>query len=323
MADPRFFASRAPLRLGDILAHVALDVQGESDAGRLFHDVASLQDATKDHLSFLDNTKYLEAFAASKAGACFVRAKHAKHAPSGMLVLVCDDPYRAFALASALFYPQPESKGISPHAHISPSASIGSGSQIDAGAVIGDGVVIGNDCRIGANCVISHSLIGNRVIIHPNSAIGQDGFGYAMGASGHIKVPQLGRVLIGDDVEIGAGVCIDRGANPDTVIGAGTKIDNLVQIGHNVQIGKHAVIVAQVGISGSTSIGDFTVIGGQVGIAGHISIGSGVQIAAQSGVMHSLESGKTYGGSPCIPIKDWHRQTVAVSELVKNKRRMT
>lgn len=319
MADSRFHQRSGPFSLGEIARCAGLSLPQGTNPDIMMCDVAALHEATTDHVSFLDNSKYAEAFAKSKAGACFVREKFAARAPAGMALLICDDPYRAYAKVAALFYPAPQIACISPKAQVSASAIIGEGTFIDAGAVIGDGVEIGAQCRIGANCVITHSLIGDRVTIHPNCSIGQDGFGYAMSAAGHLKVPQLGRVLIGNDVEIGAGTCIDRGAGPDTIIGDGTKIDNLVQIGHNVKIGRGVIIVSQVGISGSTEIGDFVVIGGQVGVAGHLKIGAGAQIAAQSGVAQSLEGAKAYGGSPCVPIRDWHRQTHTLNELVKNK----
>ena len=323
MADPRFFTNHGPFALADIAKAVGVALPAGADEALRLSDVTSLQHAGAEHLSFLDNSKYADAFEVSGAGACFVKAKFADRAPKGMIALVCDDPYRAYAQAAALFYPASQSAEISPRATISESAEIGQNVNIAAGAVIGDGVKIGDGSRIAANAVISHALIGARCIIHPNVNIGQDGFGFAMSGAGHLKVPQLGRVVIGDDVEIGAGTCIDRGAGPDTTIGDGAKIDNLVQIAHNVQIGRGAIIVSQVGISGSTQIGDFAVLGGQVGVAGHLSIGQGVQIAAQSGVAQSVPAGKIYGGSPAVPIKDWHRQSIALKKLVNEKRMKT
>ena len=157
------------------------------------------------------------------------------------------------------------------------------------------------------------------MILHRGVHIGQDGFGFAPGRGGVTKVPQLGRVVIGDDVEIGSGSCVDRGAGPDTVIGAGSKIDNLVQIGHNVQVGRFVFIAAQTGIAGSSQVGDGSMLGGQVGIAGHLHIGAGAKLAAQSGVMTDIPAGSSYGGSPALPIKDWHRQTVAVAAMTKKK----
>jgi UDP-3-O-[3-hydroxymyristoyl] glucosamine N-acyltransferase len=178
-------------------------------------------------------------------------------------------------------------------------------------------VRIGRDCAVGAGATVQHTLIGDRVILHPGVRIGQDGFGFAMGPKGHLKVPQVGRVIIQNDVEIGANTTVDRGANRDTVIGEGTKIDNLVQIGHNVTIGRHCVIVSQVGISGSTSLGDFAVIGGQVGLAGHLKIGMGAQIAAQSGLLSDVPAGQKWGGSPAVPMRDWLKSIVLLQKLTK------
>lgn len=340
MADQRFFPKSGPFTLrhlaqltGATLAHA----EGEED--RLFQDVAPLDRAGESDISFLDNTRYVESFATSKAGACFVRGKFAERAPQGMALFLCDEPYYAYALTAQAFYPAQRKTGfISPHAFIDPTARIGDqahiapGAVIEAGAVIGahcsigpgavihERVSLGEECQIGANSTLSHCQLGKRVIVHRGVHIGQDGFGYASSKTGAIKVPQLGRVVIEDDVEIGSGTCIDRGTGPDTVIGQGTKIDNLVQIGHNVQIGRHAIIVAQAGIAGSSRIGDGTVLGGQVGISGHLKIGAGAKIAAQSGVMGDIPPGAAYGGSPAVPVKDWHRQTIAVARLTKDKR---
>jgi UDP-3-O-[3-hydroxymyristoyl] glucosamine N-acyltransferase len=183
--------------------------------------------------------------------------------------------------------------------------------------VIGPGVRIGRDCHIAAGATVIHALVGNRVILHPGVRVGQDGFGYLMSAKGHAKVPQIGRVVIQDDVEIGANTTVDRGANRDTIIGEGTKIDNQVQIGHNVVLGRHCVIVSQVGISGSATIGDFVVIGGQAGVNGHVTIGHGAQIAATASVKDDLAAGGRYGGAPARPIKEWYREEVALRRLAR------
>ncbi len=204
---------------------------------------------------------------------------------------------------------------------IGAQAVIGDGVVIGANTVIGKGVQIGSGSRIGALCTISHTIMGSQCIIHRGTHIGQDGFGFAMGRGGHVKVPQLGRVMIGSHVEIGSGTCIDRGAGPDTIIGDGCKIDNLVQIAHNVQLGRGCVVVSQVGISGSTVLEDGVVAGGQVGIAGHLTIGAGAMLAARSGVTRNLEGAKAYGGTPAVPIKDWHRQVVALNRLIKSTAR--
>jgi len=336
MVDRRFFYNAGSLTLGDIASLTGTSIA--SDGSRIFTGVAPLECAGTDDISFLDNVKYLDAFAQSKAGACFVRPKYVPRAPKSMVLLITDDPYSAYALTAQRFYPEPAvTAGIAPQAVIAKSAVVGKGARIDPGAVIGehvrigsgcwigantvidDNVEIGDNCRIGALCTISHAIMGKRVLLHRGIHIGQDGFGVAPGPKTIIKVPQLGRVLIGDDVEIGAGTCIDRGAGPDTIIGDGCKIDNLVQIGHNVQLGKYVIIAAQCGISGSTRIDDGAMIGGQVGIAGHLHIGAGAKLAACSGVMTDIPPGATYGGAPAVPIKDWHRQTVTLAKLAKTK----
>ena len=189
---------------------------------------------------------------------------------------------------------------------------------IGAGSHIGKGVILGNHCYIHPQNSITHAILGNHVTIHSGARIGQDGFGFATSKTGqHITVPQLGRVLIGDHVNIGANVCIDRGSTTDTIIGDGCRIDNLVQIAHNVQMGKGCIIVSQVGISGSTKLGDFVVLGGQVGMAGHLNIGDQAQVTAKSGVMTDIPAGTTHGGIPSMPVKDWHRQTIALRKLIK------
>lgn len=340
MVDRRFFVNNGPFSSTQIAKATGTVLHSEAHAELSFADVAPLDRASATDISFFDNSKYADQFSKSSAGACFVREKYAHLAPEGMALFITEDPYRCYALTAQLFYPARRSAaGIHPSAVIDPSAAIAQGVAIASGVVIGRDCVIGKDCNIGPNtiigdgvmigdgttigalCSITHTLVGQRVIIHRGVHIGQDGFGFALGREGHIKVPQLGRVIIGDDVEIGSGTTIDRGTGPDTQIGDGAKIDNLVQIGHNVQIGKRAVIVAQVGISGSTRIGDGCVIGGQAGISGHLKIGAGVKIAAKSGVMHDIPAGSSYGGSPAIPVVDWHRQTIAISRLIKQKLR--
>ena len=206
---------------------------------------------------------------------------------------------------------------IEPGAVIGPRAEIGSGTVIGANAVIGADVRIGRDCSIGAGTILSNALIGDRVIIHPGCKIGQDGFGFVMGGKGHLKVPQVGRVIIQDDVEIGAGTTIDRGAIRDTVIGEGTKIDNLVQVGHNVSIGRHCVIVAQTGISGSSTLEDFVVLGARVGLNNNVTIGEGAQIAAISIVHGDVPPGARWGGTPAKPVKQWFREMMMLERLAR------
>lgn len=317
MVDKRFFSNRGPITLSALAALTGARLNNDTDSARNFTDVAPLDKASVNDISFLDNIKYLGEFEKSTAGACFVRPKFAARAPKNMALLLTEQPYYCYALAARAFYPEAKGAGISPHAHIASTAKIGKNVSIGAGTVIGEGVEIGDDCTIGALCTISHAMIGQRVTLHRGIHIGQDGFGFAPSPKGIVKVPQLGRVIIGNDVEIGSGTCIDRGAGPDTVIGDGCKIDNLVQIGHNVQLGKYVMIAAQCGLAGSTSVGDGAMLGGQVGVSGHVHIGAGAKLAAQAGVMTDIPDGATYGGSPAVPVKDWHRQTIAMTKLIK------
>ena len=206
---------------------------------------------------------------------------------------------------------------VDPGAVIGPGAEIGAGTVIHAGAVIGPKVRIGRDCAIGAHASLMHTLIGDRVIVHPGSRIGQDGFGYVMGAGGHTKVPQIGRVIIQDDVEIGANTTIDRGAIRDTVIGEGTKIDNLVQVGHNTQIGRHCVVVARTGISGSVTLGDFVVLAAGAGVKDHVTIGEGAQVAAVSNVYNDVPAGARWGGIRAKPVGEWMRELASIERLAR------
>jgi UDP-3-O-[3-hydroxymyristoyl] glucosamine N-acyltransferase len=337
MADQRFFAVRGPFTVADI-ARIADAEVARGEGERPIRDVAPLDVAGPDEISFLDNPRYVETFRASRAGACVVRPDRVDDAPAGMALLLSADPYRAYALIAGAFYPDPApAAGTAPTASVAASARIGAGTEIAAGAVIGAGVeigercvigpnsvtaagvVMGDDCRIGAGASLSHAVLGNRVRIYAGARIGEPGFGFAPGPQGHLTVPQLGRVLLGDDVEVGSNSTIDRGAGPDTVIGAGTRIDNLVQIGHNVQIGRGCIIVAQVGISGSTRLGDRVVAGGQAGFAGHLAIGRGAQIAAQAGVMQDVPPGARIGGTPAVPLRQWLRQAAVLARLTKGR----
>ncbi|WP_106753263.1 UDP-3-O-(3-hydroxymyristoyl)glucosamine N-acyltransferase [Pannonibacter carbonis] len=342
MADPVFFAPMPVLPLAELAEVCGAELQrGASDL--TISCVAPLEDAREGALVFFDNTRYLDQLAATRATACIVAPKHAGKVPEGVALLVSKDPYRAWAKVLARLYPQAmaplpaygNDAGISPRAVVHPEArleddvtiepgavvgagaEIGSGSHVGPNAVIGQNVRIGRDCHIGANAVVQHALLGNRVILHPGVAIGQDGFGYAMGLGGHLKVPQIGRVIIQDDVEVGANTTIDRGANRDTVVGEGTRIDNQVQVGHNVNIGRHCIIVSQVGLSGSSTLADYVAIGGQSGVAGHVEIGMGAQIAAVSVVNDSVPAGGRYGGTPAKPVKQWFRELTALKKLAE------
>lgn len=335
MADPRFFNRSKPQSLGSIAMATGAELRRGS-ADLEITDVAALDQADSGQLSFLDNSKYRDTFKVSKAAACFVAPPMVEFAPANMALLVTVSPYRAYALAAQIFYPDdyPESS-ISPAAHIHKTAKIGAGCVIEPGAVIGAGAEIGNGtwiesnvvigrnvilgprCRIGANASLSHCVIGQATRLYPGVRVGQDGFGFAIDPKGHVKVPQLGRVIIGDHVEIGSNSCIDRGAGPDTVIGDGAWIDNLVQIGHNVRIGRGCVLVSQSGVSGSTVLEDYVVVAGQVGIAGHLRIGKGARIAAKSGIMRDVPPGEEIMGYPGLPIRQFMRQIATLNRLSK------
>ena len=338
MADNRFFSVSGPFDLAELARRTGATLSDPSCAGRRVRDVAPLDSAGPEDLSFLDNRRYADVFAASGAGACVVAPEFMDRAPAGMALLLSDEPYRAYALAARAFYPEPPPVPIShPSAVIAANAVIGAGCEIGAGAVIGAGALLGARCRVGANAVVgdfvtvgddttigpnaslSHCFIGSRVVIYPGARIGQPGFGFAMSKRGFTKVPQLGRVIVEDDVEIGANSTIDRGSGPDTVIGAGTMIDNLVQIGHNVRVGKYCVLVAQSGVSGSTQIGDGAVLAGQSGLAGHLTIGKGARIGGQSGVMRDVADGATVMGSPAMPIKQYFRGYATLQRLTEEK----
>lgn len=339
MADPRFYVRKGPFSLAELAGRLGLTLGPGAEQGFEISDVAPLADAQPAHLSFLASKKHVPALQDSHAGAVLIREADAGSAPAGTALLLTADPERDYARAAALFYPQREVRGgIHEHASVDPSARledgvevgpgavIGAGVEIGAGTVIGpnavihEGCAIGRQCRIGANVTVAYALIGDRVIIHSSAAIGQDGFGYSMGAEGHLKIPQLGRVILQDDVEIGAGTTVDRGSAGDTVIGEGSKIDNLVMVAHNCRIGRHCIVVGQVGLSGSTVLEDFVVLAGQVGIAGHLTVGKGAIVVARSGVSNSLPAGGIYGGAPAKPVNEWKRETAWVSVMARKGR---
>jgi UDP-3-O-[3-hydroxymyristoyl] glucosamine N-acyltransferase len=327
MADLRFFDRAGPFTLEQLAHRIGAELAPGVDPKCEISDVTTLEAAGPGDVVFLIERKLKDALAASKAGACILPPALAELAPAGMACLIHPDAKRGFALACQAFYPTPAPEPwISPLACVAASAKLGLGVRIEPGAVIGDNVALGNRVHVGANAVIGRSVqvgddcrigplvslqcceIGQRVILHPGVAIGQDGYGFAPSRDGkHVKLPQLGRVIVGDDVEIGANTTIDRGASGDTVIGPHTKIDNLVQIGHNVRTGVGCGITAQVGISGSTTIGDLSLLYGQVGVADHSRIGSGVTILARSGVQGHVPDGATYMGYPAVEMKEYLR----------------
>ena len=301
--------------------------------------MAPLQTAGPNEVSFLDNPRYASALDQTLAGAVIVHPDMAARVPSGTVAIPTTEPYAAWARVAALFYPMPPvSPGIYPSAivaegaRVDPSAEIGPLSVIEAGAeigpscligpcaVIGSGVIVGPDCRIGAHASLSHALLGARVYVYPGARIGQEGFGFASTKNGFLSVPQLGRVILEDDVEVGANTTIDRGSSRDTVIGAGSRLDNLVQIGHNVNLGRCCVIVAQVGISGSTVLEDFVRVGGQAAMAGHLRVGQGAEIGAQSGLISDVAPGAKVLGSPAQPKSDFFRQIAMLRKLARREK---
>lgn len=337
MADKRFFHKVNGLTLKEIAKIGEVSLPKGIDETLVFEDVSSLEQAGEKDISWAFIPSVREALSQTKAGAVIVPEKFLSYVPKGCIPLVSADSHRSYGLIAQAFYPMTVESFISPRAYIDPTAVLGEGCRIEAGAYIGphvvlgrscyvhpnavieEGVQMGDFCTIGANATISHSLIGNKVYIYPGAHIGQDGFGFAMSAKGPVKVPQLGRVIIEDDVEVGSSTTIDRGAMGDTVIGAGTRIDNLVQVAHNVKLGKCNIMVSQVGIAGSCEFGDFVVAGGQVGFAGHLKVGTGAQIAAQSGLMNDVPAGAVLMGSPALPRVEYMRQLVALQRLTQKK----
>ena len=333
MGDARFFARNTPQALADI----AIAAGGTAPAvERTFTGVAPLQSAQRDQVSFLDNRRYALALEQTMAGAVIVHPDMQNRVPADTIAIVTSSAYEGWARVAALFHPMPSphpgihpsavidqtaqvdrSVEIGPFAVVEAGAEIGHGCCIGAFAFVGKGVTIGRDCRIGTHVSLSHAMLGSRVYIYPGVRIGQEGFSFATTKTGFLSIPQLGRVIVEDDVEVGANTTIDRGSTRDTVIGAGTRIDNLVQIGHNVQLGRCCVIVAQVGIAGSTILEDFVQVGGQAAMAGHLRIGQGAQIGAQAGVISDAAAGAVLLGSPAQPRQEFFRQVATLKRMTR------
>jgi UDP-3-O-[3-hydroxymyristoyl] glucosamine N-acyltransferase len=331
--DARFFLRTGPHPLAAVAQAAGGEVRGSSSE---LAGVAPLQTAGPHEVSFLDNRRYADALAATQAGAVIVHPDLVARVPPGTAAIVTPEPYPAWARVAALFHPPPptqpgvhrtaaveEGAAIDPSAEIGAHAVIGEGAEIGPrtrigpGAVVGARVRIGADCRIGAHVSISHALLGDRVNVLPGARIGQEGFGFATTPDGFLTVPQLGRVLIENDVEIGANTTIDRGSTQDTVIGAGSRLDNLVMIGHNVRTGRCCVIVSLAGVSGSTILEDFVVVAAQAGLTGHLRIGAKARIGAQAGVMSDVPAGSDVIGSPAEPVRDFFRGVATLRKLAR------
>ena len=333
-ADPRFHPAGPPLTLQDLAAIAGGELQGD-DPSRRMAGVGPLQSAGPDEVSFLDNRKYAALLDSTRAGAVVLAAEFAPRVPVGTAAIVTAQPYLAFGRIAARLHPPPASKpGIHASAVIDPTATVAPGCEIGAYAVIGahaeigagcvvaphacigPGVVLGEGCRIGPHASITHCLVGRGVVLHPGARIGQEGFGFAVTPEGRFEtMPQLGRVILGDFVEIGANSCVDRGSQGDTVLGAGTRLDNLVQIGHNVRTGRGCVIVAQVGIAGSATLGDGVQVAAQAGMVGHITVGDRARIGAQAGVMNDVPAGQDVVGSPAWPARETLRAFATLRRL--------
>jgi len=342
MSEPRFFKRPTGLTGREIMKLTGAVPRAGIVPDRCITGIAPLDRAGPGDLAFLHHSKYAEHFVSTHAGICLTTQRFAALAPAHVAILVTPAPYHAFVAVAQALYPsamRPSSllgaSGISPIAQvhtsarleagvdIDPTAVVGPRAEIGARTIIGPGTVIGPDVRIGRDCAIgasanlAHALIGDRVIIHPGARIGQDGFGFLLGTQGHRKVLQVGRVIIQDDVEIGANSAIDRGAIRDTLIGEGTKIGNLVQIGHNCEIGRHCIIAAFTGVSGSVTVGDHVKMGGRVGIADNLTIGAGAILVAGTGLISNVPPGETWGGSPGRPWREWLRGVGAVERLAR------
>lgn len=333
MPDPRFFEDLGPVRLGELASLTGASLADEGAAGRLISRVAVLAHAAPDTVTFVSDRKYGQALTQARAGACFLPPGLEGFAPDGCAVLTIANPQGAYALAAQrLHRPRTDSAAfiapdasleedvfLAPGVVVGAGAQIGRGTRVGANTVIGPGVAIGRDCDIAPNVTIGFALIGDRVKILAGARIGEPGFGATAGPKGLIDIPQLGRVIIQDGVSIGANSTIDRGAFDDTVIGENTKIDNLVQVAHNVRVGRNCVMAAHTGISGSVTIGDGAQFGGRAGVADHVTIGTGARVGAAAGVMKDIPAGETWGGMPARPIRHWLKETAWLARMASRR----
>lgn len=330
MPDSRFFTVKAPLSIATA-AEVAGAAPPQNLAGELRRVARPDEDDLSGAVVYCEKQETADLIVSKSYGLCLAKPGLEDSLKGGPVFSV-SSPKLAFARLADMLHASREDEMadgedpriddaaiIHPSAVIAPAAEIGPGAKIGPHAYIGRGVVIGAGTMVEAGSSITHAIIGEKAHILSGARIGQAGFGFVEGDGGLVRVPQLGRVILGDLVEIGANATVDRGALGDTVIGEGSKIDNLVQIGHNVRIGRYCVLAAQTGISGSCVLGDGVMLGGQVGLADHLTLGDGVQIAAGSGLMRDVPKGETWGGRPGKPIKDWLRETATLAKLAKKK----
>ncbi len=335
MPDPRFFEDLGPVALGDLATLTGATLTDAAAADRRVTAVAVLGHAGAGSITFLADRKYAADLSAARPAACFLPPGLEGLAPAGCAVLTTPNPQGAYALAAQRLH-RPRAVGsvavatdavveadvtLGPGVVVGPGAQIGRGTRIGANTSIGPGVAIGRDCDIAPNVTIGFAVIGDRVKILAGARIGEPGFGATAGAKGLIDIPQLGRVIIQDGVSIGANSTIDRGAFDDTVIGENTKIDNLVQVAHNVRVGRNCVMAAHTGISGSVTIGDGAQFGGRAGVADHVSIGAGARVGAAAGVMKDIPAGETWGGMPARPIRHWLKETAWLARMASRKGR--
>lgn len=336
MVDTAFFKNNGPFSLAQIAEICEAELEDKSKADVQIKDLATMFNAGEGEVCFFFDKKKKAAGAEIKATACITTPELAPFVPDNVIKLISANPHLGFVKLNYAMYeeykPQP---GVSARASVAPTAVIGKNCYIGDFAVIEDGVKIGDDCiiephavigrncrigsrcRIGAGAGVSHCIMGNDCFIYGGARIGWDGFGFMMLQGQHKRIPQLGRVIIGNDVEIGANACVDRGALDDTVIGDGCRIDDLVMVAHNVKLGRGCILVSQTGIAGSCTFGDYVVCGGQTGFADHLNVGSGAQIGAQSGIMRDIEPGAVVMGTPAVPIKDFMRQVSYIQKLSK------
>lgn len=336
MVDTRFFIHKGSLTIAKIAEICNAELKNAGKENEIINDINTMAAAGENEVCFFYDRKKKAAGAEIKAKACVTTPELAEFIAPNVIVLTTVNPKQAaLKLKEAMYAEKRPAAGIASTAVIDATAEIGEGCSIADYAVIGanakigkntvvepfavvsEGCVIGDNCRLGAHSCVAYTIMGNNCYIYNGARIGQDGFGFETINGVHKRIPQLGRVIMGNDIEVGSCTCIDRGALGDTVIGDGCRIDNLVQVAHNDKMGRGCVIVSQTGIAGSCTFGDYVVCGGQTGFADHLNVGSGAQIAAQSGVMRDIEAGSVMMGTPCVPFKDFMRQVSFIQKSSK------